>query len=329
MQEAHDWNQAAIQGDPKRLRGVRVVDETLRDGLQSPSCNNPKVERKIEILRAMAEVGVDVVSVGLPAASPSNEADTLALCRAIVEEKLPLRPTAAARTVVADVAGIARASDKAGLAIEVYSFIGSSPIRQLVENWSESFLVEHVVSATKEAVRHNLPFCLVTEDTTRSHPGMLSTLFKAAVDAGATRLCLCDTTGHVTPYGVEALVGFARETLKSMGAEHVGLDWHGHNDRGLGLPLALWAASAGVDRVHGTGLGIGERVGNTPLELLALNLGLLGARQVPDRGALIAYCEKVADALGWVVPFDHPIAGKRAKSLSAPAPAHGSPAGMC
>lgn len=295
---------------------IRVVDETLRDGLQNPSGKNPPIEHKLALLPAMVKVGVDVVSVGLPAAGGRYETDTIALCEAIRDQKLPLIATAAARTVVADVEGIARAADRTGLSIEVYSFIGSSPIRQFVESWTTDFLVASVRGAAAAAARHNLPFCLVTEDTTRSHPDVLRVLFRAAVDAGARRLCLCDTTGHVTPYGVEELVAFARGVLAECGATHVELDWHGHNDRGLGLPIALWAAAAGVDRVHGTGLGVGERVGNTPLELLVDNLGLLGARPRPSRDALVEYCEKAAAALDWEIPYDHPIAGRRAREAA-------------
>ena len=295
---------------------IKVVDETLRDGLQNPSGKNPPVADKAALLPAMVNIGVDVVSVGLPAAGGRYEADTLALCEMIRDSKLPLVATAAARTVVADVEGIARAADRTGLCIEVYSFIGSSPIRQYVEGWSTDFLVTAVTSAAQAAARHGLPFCLVTEDTTRSHPDVLRTLFRAAIDSGASRLCLCDTTGHVTPYGVEELVGFARRFLAEAGAPHVELDWHGHNDRGLGLPIALWAAAAGVDRVHGTGLGVGERVGNTPLELLVDNLGMLGARPRPSRAALVEYCDAAARALDWQIPFDHPIAGARARRSS-------------
>ncbi len=302
---------------PTRLK---VVDETLRDGLQNPSGKNPAVEKKAALLPAMVRIGVDVVSVGLPAAGGRYEADTLALCAAIRDQKLPLMATAAARTVVSDVEGIARAADRSGMSIEVYSFIGSSPIRQFVESWSTEFLVKHVTDAADAAARANLPFCLVTEDTTRSHPDVLRTLFRAAIDHGAKRLCLCDTSGHVTPYGAQELVGFARRFLAEIGATDVELDWHGHNDRGLGLPIALWAAAAGIDRVHGTGLGVGERVGNTPMELLVDNLGLLGARPRPSREALVDYCDHAALALDWEIPFDHPIGGARARSVTASAP---------
>jgi 2-isopropylmalate synthase len=311
-----DWNTAetsppltavAFGG---RARGVRVVDETLRDGLQSVSGFNAPASTKIDLLHAMAKVGVDVVSVGLPAAGARNAEDTYLLCREIRDAKLPLIPTAAARTVAADVDGIARASQRAGMPIEVYSFIGSSPIRQEVEGWDLAFLVGCVEAAARAARAADLPFCLVTEDTTRAHPVTLHALFAAAMNEGASRLCLCDTTGHVTPYGVEELVAFARSEVAAAGAK-VELDWHAHNDRGLSVATALWAASAGVERVHGTGLGVGERVGNTSLELLVENLGRIGARAPVSKAALVEYCELAARTLHWTIPADHPIAGTR------------------
>jgi len=208
------------------------------------------------------------------------------------------------------VQGIARAAARAGTPIEVYSFIGSSPIRLFCEGWDLDFLVGAITAAAREAASAELPFCLVTEDTTRSRPEMLRTLYRAAIDAGASRICVCDTTGHVTPYGIEELVAFARREINEMGASHVELDWHGHNDRGIGLPNAIWAASFGVDRVHGTGLGVGERVGNTSLELLVDNLGRLGARPEIPEARLVEYCELASRALRYPIPDDHPIAGR-------------------
>ena len=311
-----DWNtQAPAQpeglGFARHPRVVKVVDETLRDGMQNATGRAASIGAKVDLLHAMARVGVDVVSIGLPAAGARYAADTDVLCREIRDARLPMIPTAAARTVVSDVEGIVRAADRAGIAIEVYAFVGSSPIRLAVEGWTVEFIVDHIRAAARAAVTHGLPFCLVTEDTTRAHPDMLATLFRAAVDEGASRLCLADTTGYVTPYGAEELVTFTRRVLADAGASHVELDWHGHNDRGLGLPTALWAVSAGVDRVHGTGLGVGERVGNAGLEMLVYNLGLLGARPPVPRERLREYCELAARALEWSIPDDHPIAGAR------------------
>lgn len=308
----YDWNTAKVP-NWRGMHPVRVVDETLRDGLQNATAVDPAVEVKIELLGLMKKVGVDVVSVGLPAASRRALEEAVTLTRAIRDQRLALQPTAAARTVASDVLGVAEVAQRTGIKVEAYAFIGSSPIRHFTEGWDLAFLLKHVREAAEAARREGIPFCLVTEDTTRSRPEMLEQLFKAALDEGAARLCLCDTVGHVTPDGVARLVRFTRDVLTATGNEHVGLDWHAHNDRGLALQTALWASEVGVDRIHGTVLGVGERVGNCPLELLLLNLGLLGSKPEAKRADLRAYCERVASAfeLGGV-PDTHPLFGKAA-----------------
>ncbi len=276
----------------------RVVDETLRDGLQSASVLDPSIEAKIELLHAMAALGVDVVSVGLPAAGARAEADAARLAREIVDAKLGMIPTGAARTTKKDVYAVARASEHAGTPIEVYAFIGTSPIRQYVENWDMAFLLARVQEACEAAREAGLPFCLVTEDTTRTPPAAIALLYKAAVDAGASRLCLCDTVGHADPHGSRALVEYVRATLLGIGATHIGLDWHGHNDRGLALGNAIAAVQAGVGRVHGTALGLGERTGNARMEHLLLALESMGARPARPAAAYEHFEALAARALG-------------------------------
>ncbi|MEI8255052.1 MAG: 2Fe-2S iron-sulfur cluster-binding protein [Deltaproteobacteria bacterium] len=275
-----------------------VVDETLRDGLQSASVLDPSIEAKIGLLHAMAALGVDVVSVGLPAAGARAEADAARLAREIVDAKLGMIPTGAARTTKKDVYAVARAAERAGTPIEVYAFIGTSPIRQYVENWDMDFLLSHIREACEAARDAGLPFCLVTEDTTRTPPAAIAQLYAAAVDAGASRLCLCDTVGHADPNGTKALVEFVKATLVGLGATHVGLDWHGHNDRGLALGNAIAAVQAGVGRVHGTALGLGERTGNARLEHLLLALESMGARTVRPAAAYEKFEGLAASALG-------------------------------
>jgi 2-isopropylmalate synthase len=313
-----DWNTVKVP-NWRGARPIQVVDETLRDGLQNATAIDPPIEAKRRMLELMEAVGVDVVSVGLPAAS-SRALDQAAEMAAFIRNRgLSLQPTAAARTVARDVLGVAEVQQRTGVKVEVYAFIGSSPIRHFTENWDTAFLLKHIREATETAQSEGVPFCLVTEDTTRARPEMLEELFKCALDGGAERLCLCDTVGYATPDGVARLVRWTKDLLVANGhAERVGLDWHAHNDRGLALQTALWASEVGVDRVHGTALGIGERVGNVPLELLMLNLGLLGSKPASDHEQLRAYCDEAVSALGLGhMPDTHPLYGRAAQQREA------------
>jgi 2-isopropylmalate synthase len=306
-----DWNEANGRGLPLPP-GFTLFDETMRDGLQNPSVEDPTIEDKLGILHLMNDVGIDGANLGLPAAGARAFEDVLRLSKEVVDSKMRIAIAAAGRTVVRDITPIVEISQRLGVKLGVYAFIGSSPIRQYVEEWDVNLIAKRSVEAIDVAVRAGLPVAYVTEDTTRSRPDVLTTLFRAAIDHGATRLCLSDTAGHATPEGVRNLIRFTKSVIAGTGAD-VGIDWHGHNDRGLALQNALAAIEYGADRVHGTALGIGERVGNPPMELLLLNLRLLG--QVgPDRDLtkLVDYCEAVARAVGWDVPVNCPLVGKDA-----------------
>jgi len=275
---------------------------------------------KIELLRLMQKIGVDVVSVGLPAASKRATDEAASMVQAIADEGLSLQPTGAARTVVSDVMGVVEVAQRTGRSVEVYAFIGSSPIRHYTESWDVGFLLKHIADAVAAARKEGIPFTLVTEDTTRARPEMLEQLFKVALDGGAARLCLCDTVGHATPDGVARLVHFVKDLLRATGHGDVGLDWHAHNDRGLALQTALWASEVGVERIHGTALGIGERVGNVPLELLVRNLGLLGSKAETAIEDLADYCQLAVDALQiGSMPHVHPLHDAVAQKHDAPA----------
>jgi 2-isopropylmalate synthase len=249
----YDWNEQDRRG-PLRRKPVALLDETLRDGLQSPSVRDPTIEQKMELLRLMARLGIDAVDLGLPGAGPRARRDVGELLRFLIAERLPIRPNCAARTLAADITPIVELSQEVGVAIEVTTFIGSSPVRARAEGWQVADLVRRTREAVAMIVAAGLPASFVTEDTTRSHPATLDTLFRAAIDAGATRLVLCDTCGHATPDGVRSLIGFTRGLLRALDVEdRVALDWHGHNDRGHALTTALFALECGVDRVHGSG----------------------------------------------------------------------------
>jgi len=306
----YDWNEIDRRG---RLipKDVTFFDETLRDGLQNPSVIDPPVEKKLELLHLMNDLGIHVADIGLPGSSKRAFDDVLRMCREIADCRLQIRPACAGRTVVADITPMIEIAQRTGLPVEVYAFIGSSPIRQLAEDWDVNRIAKLSAEAIDVAVKAGLPVAYVTEDTTRSRPEVLATLFKMAIDHGASRLCLSDTVGHATPDGVRNLIAFTRSVIAGTGAK-VGIDWHGHNDRGLALENALWALEYGADRVHGTALGIGERVGNAQMELILLNMKLLGLLEEQDMTKLLTYCEKAADALGWDIPINYPLVGRDA-----------------
>lgn len=306
----YDWNQFVQAPIPSHH--FELNDETLRDGLQSPSSIDPPLEDKIRLLHLMESLGIGSADIGLPGAGPHVVRTVTALTEEIARGKMRISPNCAARTVLQDIQPIVDISQKTGIAIEVMTFIGSSPIRLYTEDWDEAFVLKCVRESIGFAVKNNLPACLVTEDTIRSHPKLLATLYTAALDAGAKRICLCDTVGHATPDGTQALIRFARNKIIGAGGyEGVKIDWHGHNDRGHAVPNALSALEEGADRVHGTGLGIGERCGNTSMDQLIVNLWLLGwLRQ--DVSKLKEYCELVSKTCGHPIPENYPVVGRDA-----------------
>ena len=288
-----------------------LFDETLRDGIQSPSVTDPSIEQKFEILHLMESLGVAEADLGLPGAGKRAYDDVTALVQEISRSKLKIKAAAAGRTMVRDIQPISDIVQKTGVPIEVYAFIGSSPIRLFAEDWDVGTLMGHIEDSIKFSVKEGLEFCLVTEDTIRSRPEVLDPLFRRAIDLGATRLCLCDTVGHATPDGIRNLFDWTHSLLRGAGAEHVKLDWHGHNDRGLGVTNAIIAIEAGADRVHGTGLGVGERVGNASIDQILLNLKLLGEWD-NDLSDMLMYCQAVSRACHVEIPYNYPIAGRDA-----------------
>jgi len=299
-----DWNQLdRSHSEPGK---VSLLDETLRDGLQSPSVKNPSLAEKVTALELMNELGIEFVNVGLPSASARAFEEALALCQVIAARHLSIRPVCAGRTHLGDVSAIVDISQRAGIAVEASLFVGASPIRALAEDWDLGLLLSRSRSAIDAARHAQLPVTFVTEDTTRSRPETLHALFGLAVERGASRICLCDTVGFSTPEGVTALTRFAREFV----GPNVGIDWHGHNDRGLALSNALCAAKAGADRLHGTALGVGERVGNPALELLLLNLALSQAPRALER--ISAYCQHFSRVLGVPIGENQPLVGQNA-----------------
>jgi isopropylmalate/homocitrate/citramalate synthase len=306
----YDWNLAGQVPIPPGTQ-VLVNDETLRDGLQNPSIHDPTIEEKIEILHLMESLGIDSVNIGLPGAGARAARDTEALAREIVKHHMRIKPNCAARTVEADIRPIVEISQRVGIPIEAATFLGSSPIRRLVEDWSVDHLERTTENAVKFAVAHGLPSMYVTEDTVRTDPATVERLYKTAIRSGARAIVLCDTVGHATPEGAYNLVKFVVANVVRPSGEDIRVDWHGHRDRGLAIANSLAAIAAGARQIHGVALSLGERVGNTPMELLLINLRLMGLRQ-NDLSYLRAYCAKVASATHTVIPPNYPVFGRDA-----------------
>lgn len=304
----HDWN--LEEGYAPLRKGVEFDDETLRDGLQSPSVVDPPIEKKFEILRLMDQVGIHTADVGLPGAGPRAVEDVTALCRLIDEEKLSITANCAGRTHPNDILAIAGIQQETGVPIEACTFIGSSPIRQYAEDWTLERMLQHTIDASDLCQREGLQQMYVTEDTTRATPDTLRQLYTAAIEHGARRVCVCDTVGHATPVGVRNLIAFVKQIVADSG-EDVKVDWHGHRDRDLDVMNSIAAIEAGADRIHGTALGIGERCGNTSLDLLLVNLKLWGAID-QDLTGLPAYVRAVSEACEVPIAKNYPVFGEDA-----------------
>ncbi|MSP16700.1 MAG: 2-isopropylmalate synthase [Myxococcales bacterium] len=304
-----DWNAVEKVAPLSPKRKLTFFCETLRDGIQSPSVVDPTIEDKMRMVELASALGIHHIDVGLPGAGPRAVEDCVRLVEHIRDLGLPIKPACAARTHPNDIKPVIEIARRTGVVIEVMTFIGSSPIRQYAEGWDVDRLLKMSAEAIDLAVGAGLPCTYVTEDTTRSRPDVLGRLFRNAVEHGAHRLCICDTVGHVTPDGIKNLLRFTRNLLDGMGASHVGIDWHGHNDRGLGVVNTIFAAEYGADRLHGTALGVGERVGNAALDQVLMNLKLLGELEGQDLSLLLEWCETTARACHVPIPYNYPLAG--------------------
>jgi 2-isopropylmalate synthase len=306
----YDWNTLAASS--LRPAGqVLLNDETLRDGLQSPSVRDPSIEQKIEILHLMDDLGINSLDLGLPGAGPRAVEHVSALANEIVRNRLAIKANCAARTLESDIRPIADIVQKTGLPIEAATFIGSSPIRRYTENWTDDFLLQTSEKAIRYAISLGLEVMYVTEDTTRCDPEMVKRLYSTAINCGARAIVICDTAGHATPMGAMALVKFVIDEVVTPSGEKIRVDWHGHCDRGLATANSFAALVAGAHCVHGCALGVGERVGNTQLDQMLVNLKLAGVApwDQQDLTKLKPYCEAVSRATGVAIPVNYPVVG--------------------
>jgi 2-isopropylmalate synthase len=313
----HDWNLVDYEYSRdanNHPHGVWFDDETLRDGLQSPSALNPSIEQKIELLSYMERLGIQKVDLGLPGAGPFHRSHIDAMVSHIIENDYQIRPGAAVRTLMGDIEPLVEMQEKHGVPIQASAFLGTSPIRQFTEGWTMEKLVSTMEKAVSYAVENDVPVMFVTEDTTRSKPEDVKLIYQRAMDLGVRRLCVCDTCGHVTPNGVKQLLSYIdEEVIKDGGYQRrdIEVNWHGHQDRGLGVANNIAAVEAGADVLHGTALGVGERAGNAPLDQTLVNLSLMGIIE-NDLTLLNEYVHKANEYIKVPLPRNYPVFGEDA-----------------
>jgi len=306
----YDWNTIYARSMVPAGK-VLLNDESLRDGLQSPSVRDPSIEEKIRILHWMEDLGINSLDIGLPGAGPRAAAHCEALAREIGRAHMKIRANCAARTHQNDIRPIAEIVQRTGVPIEAATFIGSSPIRRYTEDWTDDFLLRTTENAVKYAVSLGLEVMYVTEDTTRCDPETIQRMYSAAIRCGAKAIVICDTCGHATPMGVVALMHFVINEVVKPSGENIRVEWHGHCDRGLAVANSIAALVAGAEVVHATACGIGERVGNTQMDQMLVNLKLLGIEpwKSQDLTKLKDYCEAVSAATGIPIPKNYPVVG--------------------
>ncbi|HIN03948.1 MAG: 2-isopropylmalate synthase [Methanobacteriota archaeon] len=313
----YDWNTIdyEIARNPSNHpHGVWFDDETLRDGLQSPSARNPDIEQKIELIDYMEKLGIQKVDLGLPGAGPFHIGHIDAMLTHMGENGYELRPGCAVRTVVSDIEPLVELQAKHERQIQASAFLGTSPIRQFAEGWTMERILSTAEKAVTFAVDNDIPVMFVTEDTTRSKPEDIKAVYTRAIELGADRICVCDTCGHVTPNGVRKLLTFIQdEVIPDAGVKRADIEvnWHGHQDRGLGVANNLAAVEAGADVIHGTALGVGERAGNAPLDQTLVNLSLMGVID-NDLTALNDYMRKAHEYIEVALPHNYPVFGEDA-----------------
>ena len=302
----YDWSKTGLS-EIKSKAKVTLLDESLRDGIQSSFVKTPNLEEQKRLIQAMDEVGIEFLDIGFPG-SGKAVFDTIAALLAHVRQKsFRIVPTCAARTHRGDIQPIVELSEIFGSAIEPLVFVAASPIRQLVEEWTSNDILFLIEDSLRFSRSQGLNPTLVIEDATRSSKEILTAIYKLAMELDVHRIVLCDTVGFCTPDSTQRIV----EWTFSYFAEHtykMNLDWHGHNDKGLGVANSIRAFQSGCDRIHGTALGIGERAGNTAIDQLIVNLYLEGYGQW-STSKLKQYIVKSAQAYDITVPQNYPVFG--------------------
>lgn len=253
-----DLNERAIAVSDTQPERVGIYDTTLRDGEQSVGVALDP-EQKLQIAHALDQLGVDRIEAGFPRVT----ADDARAIKEIAAAGLGAEIWGFARAVPADVEALIELGVKAAV-IE-------SPVSDFkldAFGMSREKLLEKVTGAVRHAVDAGVQVAFFGVDGTRAEFDFMQRVYSEAIEAGATEIVVVDTLGIATPEAAAMFVTSAREWV----GPEVPIQWHGHNDFGMGTAIAIAAVRAGASWVQGTINGMGERAGNANIAEVSLAL---------------------------------------------------------
>ncbi|MBC7293118.1 MAG: 2-isopropylmalate synthase [Thermoleophilia bacterium] len=299
---------------------VRIFDTTLRDGEQAPGINLNTAE-KLQIARQLAQLKVDVIEAGFPAASPGD----LEAVKAIASEVKGSVVAGLARTRKGDIDAAWEAVRSAEHP-RIHVFIATSDIHMEHKlKMSRQQVLDEVRNAVAYAKSFTDDVEFSAEDASRSDPAFLIQVFKVAAECGATTLNIPDTVGYAIP---QEFAAFVKEIIDGVGTPP-GVIWsvHCHNDLGLAVANSLAAVQSGVRQVEGTINGLGERAGNASLEEVIMALKTrrdrFGLSTNIDTTKLYGVSRLVSRLTGVAVPPNKAVVGDNAFSHEAGIHQHG------
>ncbi len=302
----------------KPVQKYAIDDETLRDGVQAPYVLQPTIEQALTIFEFSRKLGVQKADIGFAASSPTTFNRIKEVAKQNYGEGTPITISCAARTTIGDIDPIIKLSQEIGNPIEADTFIGTDPLRMKVEGWTPEFMANQVEQVTRYAIDHGVPTMLVTETSfagIQQIPNVVRDIYLAGLNAGAGRVCLCDTTGAHTFDEIIEGIHWMRNLLDTNGFHHVGIDFHGHDDLTNAVSNSVAAFMAGADRVHATILGIGERRGNTDLIPLLVQLDKKEMNSDHNLHILPEYAMYASSVLGVPISDTHPVIGPDARCM--------------
>ncbi|MBM4224844.1 MAG: 2-isopropylmalate synthase, partial [Gammaproteobacteria bacterium] len=288
---------------------VMIFDTTLRDGEQSPGCSMMRPE-KLRVAKALAELGVDVIEAGFPAASRGDWESVNAVAR---EVQGPII-CGLARCDRDDIAKVASAVAPAANR-RIHVFLATSAIhREFKLNMAKDEIIRRAVEGVKIAREYCEDIEFSPEDASRTELEFLAQVVEAVIDAGATTVNIPDTVGYTVPHEFAELFRYLRKNVPNI--EQARLSVHCHDDLGMAVANSLMAVVAGARQIECTINGIGERAGNCSLEEVVMAMRtretFFNARTQINSQRLYPVSRLVSSITGMPIPRNKAVVGENA-----------------